>query len=560
MTELFIYPKTGNAFVLPLEQKKVTLGRASTCDISLSDQYSSGCHAAIIPTEHGYAVQDLGSKNGTFVNGRRISGEAGLNQGDEILVGETKIVFDRAFRTPVEIVEGTTFTHSSNTIIDVRDIVKKPTVAGRADAEKFRQEPKFLAVLSEVSQALIYHMPLDKLLDHIMDLITGNIPMDRGVLMLREGRPDQLVHKVVRVLDSPLRNQSIQVSRSILQTALDKNSSILISDIQSDEKLRRQASIVGGQIRSAMCVPLWNGDEIIGLIYCDRVGLLEQFTEDDLRLLTLLANLAANKIENAKLEEQRLEKVRMEQEMKMAIDIQKNFLPKSDPVFEPFDISGSTRACYHVGGDYYDFIPIDTARLGVVVADVSGTGVSAALLMASLRAALHAELPVIKDLALLAAELNEFVHRSSDSRSFISFFFGLLDRDRGEVLYVNAGHNPPMLVDAAGGVRSLDSTGFCLGMFPSVSYETRTVRLEPGDILCLYTDGITESRNKDKEEFGDERLARRLRDSAGLPARDIMEKIYEDAFAFSACAEPGDDMTLVVLKRSAGGPEAKDDP
>ena len=546
MTELFIHPKTGDAFVVSLEGKKVTLGRAAACDIPLSDQYSSGCHAAIIPTENGYAVQDLGSKNGTFLNGRRISGEVGLNRGDKILVGETNIVYDRAFPTAVEIIDddGTTFTHSSNTIINVLDIVKKPPATGRPDAEKFRQEPKFLAVLSEVSQALIYHMPLDKLLDHIMDLITLNIPMDRGVLMLREGPTGQLVHKVVRVHDSPLRNQSILVSRSILQTALDKNSSILISDIQSDERLRGQASIVRGHIRSAMCVPLWNGDEIIGLIYCDRVGLLVQFTEDDLRLLTLLANLAANKIENA-------EKVLMEQEMKTAINIQKNFLPKSDPVFESFDISGSTRACRHVGGDYYDFIPVDPARLGVVVADVSGTGVGAAFLMASLRAALHAEIPVIKDLALLAAKLNEFIYGSSDSRSFISFFFGLLDREKGEVRYVNAGHNPPMLVDAAGGTRFLDSTGFCLGMFQSVSYETRVVRLEPGDILCLYTDGITESRNKDKEEFGEERLARRLCESSGLPARDIMEKIYEDTFAFSCCAEPGDDMTLVVLKRNA---------
>jgi sigma-B regulation protein RsbU (phosphoserine phosphatase) len=171
--------------------------------------------------------------------------------------------------------------------------------------------------------------------------------------------------------------------------------------------------------------------------------------------------------------------------------------------------------------------------------------------MASLRASLHTELPLTKDLALLAAKLNDFVHGSSDSHSFISFFFGLLDRDRSELLYVNAGHNPPLLVDPAGGVRSLESTGFCLGMFPSTSYETRTVRLKPGDILCLFTDGIVENRNPDREEFGDDRLARRLRESAGLPARDIMDKIYEDTFAFSTCADPGDDMTLVVVKRGA---------
>jgi serine phosphatase RsbU (regulator of sigma subunit) len=394
-------------------------------------------------------------------------------------------------------------------------------------------------------------MPLDRLLEHIMDLITQNIPMDRGVLMLREGPADELVHKVVRVQDTPLRSQNILVSRSILRTALDKNSAVLISDIQSDEHLRGQASVVQGQIHSAMCVPLWNNEEIIGLIYCDRAALIGQFNEDDLRLLTLLANLAAIKYENARLEEERLEKVKMDQEMQTAIEIQKNFLPKSDPVFEPYDISGSTRACRHVGGDYYDFIPIDAERLGIVVADVSGTGVSAALLMASLRASLHAEIPVTKDLALLAAKLNDFVHQSSDSHSFISFFFGVLDRGRGEVHFVNAGHNPPILTGPGGGTRILESTGFCLGMFPSVSYETRTVRVEPGEILCLYTDGIIESRNKGKEEFGEERLAGRLRESSARPAREIMEKIYEASFAFTACDEPGDDMTLVVIRRKS---------
>lgn len=558
MADLFVYPKGGDAFVFSLGTEKVTVGRASSCDIPLGDQYSSGCHVAFVRKDRGYAVQDLGSKNGTYVNGRRISGEVSLNRGDEVLVGETKIIFDREFQTAVKIVEGTTFTHGSNTIISVKSIVRKPPTAVflkpatvPPDAERLQQDQKFLGVLSEVSQALIYHMPLEKLLDHIMDLITGNIPMDRGVLMLREGQTDQLVHKVVRVLDSPLRNQPILVSRSIVRTALDKNSSILISDIQSDEQLRGQVSVVRGQIHSAMCVPLWNGDAIIGLIYCDRAALHGPFTEDDLRLLTLLANLAANKIENAKLTEAAIREEHIIREMETAAQIQKDFLPKEDPVFEPFDISGSTRACRYIGGDYYDFIPVDADRLGLVIADVSGTGVSAALHMAGLRASLHSEIAVTKDLSRLAARLNDSVHKGSDSHTFISFFFGLLDRGRGEFEYVNAGHNPPLLVEAAGSLRCLDSTGFCLGMFPSVSFETRMVRLEPGDILCLFTDGIVESRNPDKVEFGDDRLTRRLRESAGLRAREIMEKIYEDAFAFSTCAEPGDDMTVVVVKRGA---------
>ncbi|MEN6312503.1 MAG: SpoIIE family protein phosphatase [Acidobacteriota bacterium] len=555
MTDLFIYPKSGEPWTFHLDRKKISIGRAATNDIILPDQFTSSCHAVITAADEGYVLEDQASKNGTFLKGLRITGKTALTTGDRIHIGETDIVFDQELRPDVKIVDGTTFTRSSNTIINVRDILRKPPTAvflkpapGGRDLAGLQQDQKFVAVLSEVSQALIYHMKLAPLLDHIMDLITQYIPMDRGVLMIREGGGGQLVDKVVRIHDSPLRNMSIRVSRSIIRTALDKNSAVLISDIQSDEQLRGQVSVIQAQIHSAMCVPLWNNQEIIGLIYCDRAALLGQFSEEDLKLLTLLANLAAVKIENARLEEDRIEKLRMEQEMKTAIDIQKNFLPRADPVFDPYDISGDTRACRHVGGDYYDFIPVAPDRLGVVIADVSGKGVSAALLMASLRAALYGEIPVTRDLAELAANLNDFVHRSSDSRSFISFFFGVLDRRTGEVVYVNAGHNPPVISGPAG-VRSLESTGFCLGMFPSVQYETRTFRLEADELLCLYTDGIVEHRNAEKEEFGDDRLAERLRASAGTPARELVEKIYDDVIGFAGCDEPGDDMTLVVVKR-----------
>ncbi len=400
-----------------------------------------------------------------------------------------------------------------------------------------------------MSQALIYHMKLPPLLDHIMDLITQYIPMDRGVLMLRDGRGGELVHKVVRIHDGPLRNASILVSKSIIRTALDKNSAVLISDIQSDEQLRGQVSVIQGQIHSAMCVPLLSNDEIIGLIYCDRAALIGQFTEEDLKLLTLLANLAANKIENARLIEVAIQEEQHIRELETAAQIQKNFLPKNDPVFDPYDISGSMRACRHVGGDYYDFIPVGPARLGLVIADVSGMGVSAALLMASVRASLHAEIPVTKDLAVLAAKLNDFVHMSSDTHSFISFFFGILDRQAGEVVYVNAGHNPPLIVNPAAGARYLESTGFCLGMFPSVSYEIRTTRLEPGEILCIFTDGIVEHANGEKEQFGEDRLAAKIRASAGLPAREIIDGIYDEVISFAGCDESSDDMTLVVVRR-----------
>jgi len=557
MAILYIYPKSGEPSTYPLGRDRVQVGRASANDIILSDQFSSGCHAVIVPTERGYALVDQGSKNGTFVNGRRVSGEIDLARGDEILIGSTRFYFDKDFQPSVETVEGTTFTHSSNTIIQVKDILKKPpatgimkTPAGGFDMERLQQDQKIMAVMGAVSQALIYHMPLEKLLDHIMDVLIQNLPMDRGVLMIKNESTLALEPKVVRVQNAALRTQSIFVSQSIVREALERNSAILISDIQAEEGLRAQASVVQAQIHSAMCVPLWNNQDIIGLIYCDRASLLEQFTEDDLRLLTLLANLAAVKIENARLIDESIKALQYERELALAVQIQKNFLPRAEPDFAPYEISGSARACRRVGGDYYDYILIDKDRLAIVVADVSGVGVSASLLMASLRGALHEKFPGTVDLGELAAKLNDFVYASSDSHLFISFFLAIIDRTKDEAVFVNAGHNPPLLVEAQGRVQVLESTGLCLGMFPDQSFGQRTAALRPGDILCFYTDGIVESRRDESEEYGEGRLGDKVRELCELPARTIMDKIFEDVLAFSGCLEAGDDMTLVIVKRN----------
>ena len=558
MSNLYIYPKTGEPSTFPLGPHRVTIGRSASNDIVLSDQFSSGCHAVVVPTERGFALVDQGSKNGTFVNGRRVNGEIDLARGDEILIGSTRFYFDKDFQPSVETVEGTTFTHSSNTIIQVKDLLKKPRTAsaplktpgGGLDLERFQQDQKIIAVVGEVSQALIYHMPLDKLLDHIMDVLIQHLPMDRGVLMLKNEQTQALEPKVVRVQNGALRTQSIFVSQTIVKTALERNSAILISDIQADEGLRAQVSVVQAQIHSAMCVPLWNNQDIIGLIYCDRASLIEQFTEEDLRLLTLLANLAAVKIENARLIDESIKALQYEREIALAVQIQKNFLPRDEPDFAPYEISGSARACRRVGGDYYDYIAIDKDRLAVVIADVSGVGVSASLLMASLRGALHEKFPGTVALGELAAKLNDFVYASSDSHLFISFFLAILDRARDEVSFINAGHNPPLLLGRKGPVRLLESTGPCLGMFPAQGFAEQTVALGAGDLLCLYTDGIVESRKGEHDEYGVECLAEKLKELGGLPAAEVRDKIFEDVLAFSGCAEAGDDMTLVVIKRN----------
>jgi serine phosphatase RsbU (regulator of sigma subunit) len=539
-----------------LAANEVRIGRGLQNDVILPDHFSSSIHASIYPTEEGYMLEDRGSKNGTFLNGTRITGKTPLASGDEILIGHTVCRYDRGGEAEVTMAGDSTLSHGTSRLFGVRDILQKqllPNASAPAGnprmASQSSRERRVITALSEASQALIYPMGLEDLLPRIMDLITQNIVADRCVLLLREKGSEELVPKTVRIKDALLRSQSVTLSRSILKTAIESNSAILFSDIQADRRLNAQQSIVASKIRSAICVPLWNNKEIIGLIYADRVAFFEQYSEEDLQLLTVLANLAAIKIENARLFEASREKEEMERELVMAQKIQMNFLPRTDPLFSPYDISGRTLPCSHVGGDYFDFIQLTDSGLCLVVADVSGHGVSAGLLMTSLRSSLHAMLPAADDLASLAVKLNNTVHSHSDSHSFISFFIGLLRHDDNEISYVNAGHPPPLLLNSDGSVTPLDSNGLCLGMFPGADYRVQTKVMNPDAILCLYTDGIVEQRNRYDEEFGESRLIRQLYAFSDLSAKDILDKIYEDVFYFSGGVDITDDLTLVVAKK-----------
>jgi serine phosphatase RsbU (regulator of sigma subunit) len=240
---------------------------------------------------------------------------------------------------------------------------------------------------------------------------------------------------------------------------------------------------------------------------------------------------------------------RIESDLAQAAEIQKRLLPAGNPRFAGFDIAGTNHPCYEVGGDYYDFIPIDADRLGVVIADVSGKGISAALLMASLRAALLAEVQPGFDLAALAGRLNDFVHRSTDAGSFITFFFAELDRGSGGLRYVNAGHNPPFVVRGSGEILALSASGFPLGMFPASIYSPSSVRLGAGDVAVLFTDGIPEARNGEGQDYTDVRLRSLVAARRDLVAASLCRAVLDDVGAFAASGQPGDDMTLVVVKR-----------
>jgi phosphoserine phosphatase RsbU/P len=551
MPKLFIYPKKENPSVYTLGEEKISLGRSQGNQVSFNDPFCSKIHAYIEKDDQTYKIRDNQSKNGLFINGRKAGSITELSPGDEILMGSTRIIFDREPPADVDISGVTTAPASIHTMMNLQEALKKPDMkdSHKRDSSDLIKLNARLAVINEVSQALILHRPLTELLEYIMSLVEEHIHMDRGVLLLYEGHPKQLVPRVIRVNDQRLRSQKIQLSQSIIQTAMEKHSSLLISDVTADDRFKAQESIIRLNIRSALCIPLWDNQDIIGIIYADRILSKDSFSQEDLHLMTLLSNLAAIKIENARLFEQSLEKEKMEKELALAASIQEDLLPHEDPLWEGYDIAGINRSCHQVGGDYYDFIHIDDIHIGLVIADVSGKGVSSSLLMASLRAALHAEIQPELDISVLTAKLNNFIHSSSSLNSFISFFFGILDRKTGKLEYVNAGHNPPIILNPGMKAQSLKSFGFCLGMFPNQTYPSQKEYLLPNSVLCLYTDGITETRDEKSKELDEKGLIKLLKRHAQLSSRDCLAAILSDLNAFAGSCNPEDDRTLIIAKR-----------
>jgi len=319
--------------------------------------------------------------------------------------------------------------------------------------------------------------------------------------------------------------------------------------IRDDSRLKGRDSVRDANIYSAICAPLWNDDKIIGIVYVDRIAKQKTFLEEELKLLTLLSNLAAVKIEQAKAQKQAIENQIIQSQLKLAREIQLRLLPQKNPEFEGYEIVGGNIPCYQVGGDYYDYFEIDPEHLGIVIADVSGKGFGPGMHMTNVRGWLHAEIHSGYDIESMAVKLNDFVHGDTQSNDFITFFYGELNRESGELRYLNAGHNPPFIVDRKKKMRRLETCGLCLGMLPSEKYGAKSISLNPEDTAVFYTDGITESRNGGGEEYSEERLIGLVKKHREAGAAELMDTIIAEVQAFTEGIDPWDDMTLVVVKR-----------
>jgi sigma-B regulation protein RsbU (phosphoserine phosphatase) len=543
MAELKIQTADGSRERFPLSKPRITIGRARSSDVFLPDQWLSRHHAAIEQRLGSYYLLDLGSKNGTLLNGERVSGDRRLRDGDVITLGEHLLAFSLEDELEERPPEGTRVFSAK----ELSDIKTKPSI----DPEELARQNRILGVLSEAAKQLIVHRPIDELFEKVLDLLFEAVPAERGAIMLLEGTPPEPTIKASR---SRQGGPIARLSRSIVRRVLEKKEALLISSVMDDASFSKQDSILATGIRSAMSAPLWytatgsEEDEVIGLVYVDSLMASHSFSEEDVRILTALANVAAAKIENARLLEENLEKRVLEEEMRTAAEIQRGLLPDHAPTVPGYGVVGSNRPCRTVGGDYYDF-GMEGGRLHFALGDVSGKGTGAALLMTVLRAAVRGHWGEGEP-AEAVSRINRTVCQNVTPGKYVTFFMGRLDPDTGSVAYVNAGHNPPIVVRADGSLDTLTTGGVVLGLFDEGEYEQATTRLGPGDVLVVFSDGVTETWNRDDVEFGDARLAELIRQGREMDAAALEAEILRELDRFSQGTKATDDRTLIVIKRN----------
>jgi len=414
------------------------------------------------------------------------------------------------------------------------------------------RDARNVAILLDTIAAVSGDRDLDSLLRSIVDKAIHIANAERGIVLLPDEDTGQLIVRVARdKLGNPLP-KNVKFSTSIPQKVFESGKAETLMDAAGGGDIALGQSILDLRLVSVMCAPLKSNEETLGVLYIDSRASAKGFTKGDLELFTTLGSQCGLAIRNAKLVQAYLEQERMKQELHVAKDIQQGMLPRSTIERPRVEIAGFNRPCDETGGDYFDYIPMPDRRLGVVIGDVSGHGIGAALFMTTARALLRAFTHKAADPAQVLSETNLLLERDMPPGSFMSLFFGEIDTRNGAFRYASAGHNPAVLFrKATGRFEELDKTGPALGLIEGADYGTvETQPLTAGDLLFLYTDGLPEAMNKDKELFGMERVKTLLAGLQERPAAEIIQQMVRAVTEFTRREVFEDDLTLVVVRGS----------
>lgn len=564
MPELIIKYPDRPSENFPLGRLRITIGRSARNDLCIPDPFASRVHAEVRREGDGYVLQDLGSANGTLYNGSPAEGALPLTVGGRIQIGETEIMFDDGTyrsgtgatmitdNSATSLPEATiALTSSDRTTSGLLEAIEGArTKPEEIAAQRVAKHSDLLALISKVGITLLASATLNETLEQVVALVFEAVPADRCMIMMHGKGGSELQVAVARLRDRAGEVGEIRVSRSVIEEVVVRGKSVLTSNAQADPRFMSGTVMLQG-VRSVLAVPLGVSEKLFGIIYADSPIAEGRFTEDHLKVLTTLASVAAIRVENTRLLDEQLQRERMEHELQVASEIQQRFQPTAPPIVPGYELQGISFPCYEIGGDYYDFIQKEDGRLIVALGDVSGKGAAAALLMSSLHAAVHAQAASHDSILKTISGVNRYLAENIPANRFITLFYAELQPKTGGLAFLNAGHNPPLIVHAAGTMEQLAAGGLPLGIMPDADYREGTTKLLHGDVLVIYSDGVTEAQSPSGEEFGPTRLYDVVARNLDASAAGIRDRIESALTKFSQGTPAADDITLVIVKRQA---------
>jgi phosphoserine phosphatase RsbU/P len=547
-------PRSGERLVL--DAGRILVGRHPDCDIVLDAAAVSRQHCALTVTDDGVVAEDLRSRNGTLLNGVPLAGPRRLENGDELSICGHRLAFldesgdesSAAIVIDDELDDEDEQASRSDALIMSQVDIPRPSLDEGLDKHT---EAKLRAVLG-INRAIGASLSLDDVLPRLLDGLLDAFPQaDRGFVLLAQQPAGKLrlrARKIKRPGEGPPR-----LSRTLIDRVASSRQAILSADAVTDTRFRANESVLVGCIRSVMCVPVTSGDSrLLGVIQVDSRDIRDGFDAEDLDVLAGIAGRAAQAIEQALAHDERVEREQLNRDLELAHRVQQGLLPNTPPDLPGFEIFDFYEAARQVGGDFFGYVPLSGGRLAVVLADVSGKGVAAALLMAALSADIRYCLASEPDLGQAVSRINESFLRGGWEDRFATLVVAVLAPDSSAVTVCNAGHLPVFLREPDGSVRqaAADLGGLPLGMATGHEFRSCTIELSPGAAFVLCTDGVTEAMDHEGRCYGLERVEAMLAGTAAAAA-DVGQRILADIDRHTAGAPAGDDICLVCVRRRA---------
>jgi sigma-B regulation protein RsbU (phosphoserine phosphatase) len=553
-------PSMGQRITLTREQ--YVLGRHPECDIVLESGAVSRQHAKAVKIPSGYAIEDMNSRNGTIVNGTIIQGSTPLRDGDMVRICDIELAYYEDVQKSEIKIGSQDVRGSSMGIMFVDDgeeqegmqavTVKLDARTGSQYGVQLTASPELkLSAILEIMQGLGRTVELDRVLPKVLDsLFTIFIQADRGFIILKDdsGALSPRWTKTRR----PDQEELIRVSRTVLREVMQTKEAIISLDASSDQRFDGSQSVADFRIRSMIIAPLLNSEgEPIGAIQIDSLQQKGGFEQKDLEILIAVANQAGIAIENAQLHERVVQQKLVEQDLELAKQVQLAFLPKELPKVQGYSFFKYYNPAQQIGGDYFDFLELDGNRLAVILADVVGHGVAAAMFMAKLSAETRFAFGSIVDPRKAMAHLNDRI-TALEAERFITMTAMILDKSTNRATIVIAGHMPPIKFDKDGEITEPGSEigGPPLGIMSDIEFDSCETELLPGESLTLYTDGIFEAPNAQGEQYSIARVRDVIKQAKGdvqLAGDQVISQVKQHIVG----CEQEDDMCLVIMGRNA---------